>query len=85
MNTIQELIDQGLQDHQAMENPRPSAETAIYSVYCPARLVSAFKAVCAREGLPHSTISRYLMAEYIQSGTIFKFNDMIKRKTNNAE
>jgi hypothetical protein len=56
MNTLQELIDQGLQDHQAMENPRQSADTSIYSVYCPTALIQAFKAVCVEQGASHPAI-----------------------------
>jgi len=68
-----------------MESPRPNAETTTYSVHCPAKLVEAFKAVCARESLSHATVSRYLMAEYIQSGTILNFNDMVKRRRNSVK
>ena len=70
MNTLQELIDKGLHDHLVMESPRQNADTSIYSVYCPAALVTAYKAVCEGLGLSHPAISRQLMAHYVQENAL---------------
>jgi len=59
-------VSQALADQQAMDRPRPTMQTATFSVYAPTELVAAFKASCRIRGEKHPIIVRKLLADYVQ-------------------
>ncbi len=66
MKKLEQVIARGIQVHKMTERPKEEIESAVYSIYMPKDLITAYKQVCTVLGEKHQVVARRLLAKYIQ-------------------